>query len=303
MLEHHLHQVNDQLTQSWEHTPQDQRLLVAYAGDTHLLRSNETRPHLLEGFPSNEWAFERFSAVLHELMALAVKPELLILGGDMTDTAEVGEWDRVFELLQIIDIPYLLTIGNHDHEGAVDCPWYRRTTKALQARKMDYSHVQDFWCHQADVGTYRFVILDSLERGELVAAQHKFLARALAANRPTVISCHRPAIEVGNWMDEHRLIDEAYITRLSKSENVIAVLSGHTHKSCTTQLDGAWHLVSPAVCYGIEDGTGYRLLCLAEGSVAWSALRMMPGPSVQDYNGPVIPQEGSFRIQQLEAPL
>ena len=299
MIEYRL---NDQLTQAWEQAPKDQRLLVAYAGDTHLLRSSETRPNLLEGFPSPEWAFERFGAVLHELMELAVKPQLLILGGDMTDTAEVGEWDRVFELLQIIDIPYLLTIGNHDHEGAVDCPWYQRTKKALSARNMDHSQVQDFWCHQADVGAYRFVILDSLETGELVAAQHDFLARALATNRPTVISCHRPTVETGNWMDEHRLIDKAYVDRLSKSENVIAVLSGHTHKSCTVRLANAWHLVSPAVCYGIEDGTGYRLLCLADGEVAWTALRMMPGPSVQDFNGPVVQQDGSFSVEPLDAP-
>ena len=292
-------ELNTRLSQLWQQSPPDQRLLVAYVGDTHLLRSSEDRPKVLEQFPSTEWAFQRLQPVLRELMSLAVRPQLVILGGDMTDTAEPGEWKRVFELLKLLDIPWLLTLGNHDHEGAVNCPFLMRTRRALLDHGLNDSVMEDFWCYQRKVGPYQFVMLDSLESEALGPAQHEFLQTALASGEPTIISCHRPIIEVGNWMDQYRLLDDTYVQILSQAKGVLAVLSGHTHKSCATHLAGSWHLVNPAVCYGIDDGTGYRLLCLAEGRLIWTALRLMGGPSQHEFKAPVVQQTAAFDVQQV----
>ncbi len=103
-----LNELNLQLSQRWQETPERDRLLVAYVGDAHVLRQEENRPRILAQFPSVDWAVEHLQPVFRELMELSVKPELVILGGDMTDTGSTGEWQRFFKLLKVLEIPYLL---------------------------------------------------------------------------------------------------------------------------------------------------------------------------------------------------
>jgi 3',5'-cyclic AMP phosphodiesterase CpdA len=295
-----LNELNLQLSHRWQETPERDRLLVAYVGDAHVLRQEENRPRILAQFPSTDWAVEHLQPVFRELMELSVKPELVILGGDMTDTGSTGEWQRFFKLLEVLEIPYLLTLGNHEHEHARNCPYYHDTLQAFHERGLENSALANYWCYEAGQGRYKVIVVDSLETGELGPEQYDFLCKAVAGKTPTLISCHRPLVKVGNFMDQHRLVDQDFVELLEHNEHVVAVLSGHTHKSCTAWFAKTWNLVSPATCYGIDDQTGYRLLCLAEGQPAWTALRMMPGVSQHDFKGPVVQQAGIFNVESLD---
>ncbi len=271
-------------------------MLIAHITDAHLLSPDDNRAEYASRLPSAEWSRWRLEAALNEIASLDVQPDLLIFGGDMTNSRARSEceWRIFFEVLRGVKIPFLITLGNHEHEFAQNCPSYNIARNILRAHHVNPGAMDDYWCYATDIAGYQLVVLDSLETGDLGTPQHEFLKAALRRRVPTLISCHRPIVMVGNEADPVRLIDETYVKLLSEAESLIAVISGHTHKSCATNCNGVLHLISPSVSFGMGDGTGYRLLCLTEGRIAWTAVRRVPGPSSPHYLGEIVEQQGSL---------
>ena len=289
-----------ELVARWERTIHRDHLLVAHVCDAHVLRPDEDRAEIHEQFPTPHWPRERFEAALAEIAALSVRPDLLLLGGDMTETGERAEWRVVFDLLARTGIPYLVTLGNHEHAAlAPHERGYAESVSALRDGDGTQSQADEVWAYRTDVGGYQFVIVDSLETGDLGPRQHALLADAMARDVPTVISCHRPLVPVGNWMDPYMLVDPEFDDLLASSDSVLAVLSGHVHKRRAVRKRNRLHLVGLAACYGIGDGTGYRLLCLADGNIAWSVVRTLPGPACHEFKAEAVVQEGGLEWEIL----
>lgn len=58
---------------------------------------------------------ERITTIMAELNAMRPRPQFVILGGDVTVRGRPGEWDKFFEIIDCLNIPWFLTVGNHDH--------------------------------------------------------------------------------------------------------------------------------------------------------------------------------------------
>ncbi len=293
MFDETFHAFDRKLSLRWQRAGNIDRLLVAHVTDSHVLSGAERCVGVVEDFPSPTWGRDRLADVVRELRSFQKTPDLLVLGGDMTQTGHAAEWDMVFETLAPVKVPVLVTLGNQEHRNnVVGSTAFESSIASLHARGFKDGQVKDRWAFSEKIGGYRFVGLDSLHCGTLGAGQHEFLRSELANGDATILVVHRPTVCTGHFVDERRLIDPTFETILRDYPNVAAVVCGHAHRHCTQRQEGRLHLVTPAVNFGNHDRTGYRLFCLANGKVSWSTTRFPAGLSCHSFRGSAVEQAG-----------
>ena len=281
------------LTARWERTSATDRMLVAHVSNSHMLQPQETRRSILEDFPSPTWGREHLHGVVRELQSLSQRPDLLLLGGDMTHTGDPTEWDLLFATLSPLRVPLLFTLGNCEHRNnVIESTTFQTSMASLGKRGFGPGAVSGQLAYTRRVGSYQIVVLDSMHSGDLGAEQHEFLRKELKGGRPTVVLVHRPILRTGQAVDQLRLIDPTYEQILADASNVAVVLCGHAHCRRTAIEQGRLHFLTPSVNFGNADPTGYRLVCLADGKVAWSGTRLVAGESCHAFRGPIITQQG-----------
>ncbi len=290
------HRFDRQLTEQWRQTPDRRRLLVAHVTDTHVQSVTEPHTPFTADFPSPTWGQDRLAEVIREIQSLANSPDLLLLGGDMTQTGSAAEWAIVFDTIRPLQIPVLVTLGNHEHRNHVpDSTAFATSVEFLSTLGFANCPVDGYWAFSRIVDSYRFVVVDSMHCGDLGNKQHEFLRAQLGKGEPTVVLVHRPLVRTGHTVDELRLIDPTFEEMLESADNVIAVVCGHAHRHVTVRHGGRLHFVTSAVNFGNDQPTGYRLFCLSDGRVAWSVNRIIAGPSWHCYRGPVVQQQGAAK--------
>jgi 3',5'-cyclic-AMP phosphodiesterase len=193
--------------------------VVAHVSDTHF------------GNDVQDPSF-RASAVMDHLLAMDPRPDVLVLSGDVADHGLPHEYAEARAWLGRWPGQVVMCPGNHDvREAFVD-------GLGAPARSV------------ADVGGYRFVMLDSLvdavdgervDEGRLGEEQITWLDRELAASgSPTFVCLHHPPVTIGlALMDPIRLTDgEALAAVLERHPHVVAVLVGHAHTMSATTFAG-----------------------------------------------------------------
>lgn len=294
-------------------TSSDNRLFFAHVTDLHVEADTSYPDDRPSGYPTRNFTAQQFSKVVDELNALSPKPDFVLFGGDLTNCGLEAEWHRFFKILGRLELPYYLALGNHDHSSTPflgDIETFLAVRQAYPGMSCD-SVLTGSYTYDFMHGEYAFVVLDSKGSGELSEAQHAWLDEGLTRNkgrRPLVVSVHRPLLSVGNWVDWAMLRDRSLLEKLIACDELITVLSGHTHKSQSWLYRGARHLINPALAYGIGDRVGYRFVCLAAGVVAWSAVRYLHGSGLDQYqrwhhhNPEFISQQlGDVRLEETEA--
>jgi 3',5'-cyclic AMP phosphodiesterase CpdA len=289
-----------QLISRWKRTSELDRLLVAHVTDSHVLKPQEDRPLILCDFPSPTWGTEHLQDVVRELHSLSRQPDLLLLGGDMTHTGDPAEWNVLFGTVEQLPVPILVTLGNHEHRNKdPESTAFQSSVSSLRKRGFQDSAVAEQWAYAHQTGAYRFLVLDSMDCGDLGAKQHEFLCEELKHDRPTIVLIHRPVIRTGKPVDDLRLIDPLFEKILRDANNLIGVVCGHAHCRRTTIEHGRLHFVSPSVNFGNDDRTGYRLFCLSNGRIAWSGTRAVAGDSCHAFRGPIVKQKGGAAWEEF----
>ncbi|MDP7161891.1 MAG: metallophosphoesterase, partial [Phycisphaerae bacterium] len=297
---------NKEILARWRRSPDDDRLFVAHVTDIHMLNPDEDRPEVLRHYPSPEieWCRESFIRVVDDIAELAVKPDLLLITGDLTSTGDPVAWAQVFAVMEKLKISFLVCLGNHENGNQTEpTAEFQTIMTTLRGYGCPASLLRDLWTYRTTFGGYQFVILDSLLNGDLGTDQHDVLRESLAADIPTVILLHRPVICTDHPLDRLRLFDPVFEDIVAGSENVTAVLSGHIHRPAAKRHRGQMHFVGAATCFGNNCPTGYRLMCLAGGQVAWAVTRIVPGPSCKAYQGPIVHQDGGAAWEVLDGGL
>jgi hypothetical protein len=260
-------------------------LLIAHVCDCHLLQgkpidaSDPKHQQDHDACPNPDLMPLRLAEVVSELNALRPRPHFVLFGGDMTERGRPIEWDDFFRIAAGLNIPYFLTLGNHDHDEESD---WSRSREALcrglrsagMCRTPPEAVTDGGLYHSARHGSWRLLVVDSLFDVPLDGVQRDWLARALSSDgTPTILSMHRPFVKVGNAMDRYRMRDPELLRLIIESGCVRVILSGHTHKRRACSHAKITHLVSPTIQDAIDDTPGYRLLCLHDGGVALTANR------------------------------
>ncbi|HCF18673.1 MAG TPA: metallophosphoesterase, partial [Rhodospirillum rubrum] len=213
-------------------------MLIAQTSDLHI------RPPgmLVGGVVDTAAALE---ACVAHLQALAHRPDLLLITGDLTQQGRPEEYAHLRRLLAPLDLPLLVCPGNHDDRAALRagldglCPWPEPPGAGIpDGATLDLTF---------DLGPLRLIGLDSLRSGHsggaLSASQEAWLDSALSEaaflDKPVVLFLHHPPFPMG--------IDHLDAARLDQSETlgllldrhpgrVVRLLCGHAHRHVTTCL-------------------------------------------------------------------
>jgi 3',5'-cyclic AMP phosphodiesterase CpdA len=195
----------------------------------------------------------RLEANLARLLQPGVRPDVLLLTGDLTEHGDDASFARLAAALDGYPIPCWPIPGNHDlRDGLL------RTFPQVEG-------AGGFVQYALDLPGLRVVMLDTLEDGRhgggFCEARARWLADQLAQapNTPTLIAMHHPPFPTGiTWMDTRD--DEPWVARFAGAiaghAQIVAITSGHVHRAANT----LWRGVPAQVCPSSAPAVALNLL-------------------------------------------
>lgn len=190
----------------------------------------------------DELNFQRVAAAIAYVKSLSVPPDRLFLTGDLTDNGDIASYHRLRGLIEDCTFPVHLCTGNHDDRDAMK--------QVFPDLPIDDGFVQ----YVIDEPEVRVIVLDTLDPGHHGGAfcprRAGWLKARLAEvpDKPVLIVLHHPPIETGiPWMTAHPA--EPWVVALDKAIGVranVTMITGHIHRSITTQWHGRMLAVSPS---------------------------------------------------------
>ncbi len=267
-------------------------LLLAQVTDTHIVAPGHTG----ELYVDNN---DRLRLAVDRILAESVRPDAVLVTGDLTDLGTDEEMAIAQELLAPLPMPVLVLPGNHDRRSA-----------CRAAFGMDWA-ADDNMSWVAEVGPVTIVGLDTLATeqlddrgevrhgGEFDARRAEWLDAALAAaaDRPTAIAMHHPPFATGiGWMDESGLDNRDRFAEIVRSHpHVNRIFCGHMHRSITSTVGGVLTSTGLSTIHQVElnlaaearpqvvcDPPGYQLHAFDGGSWVTHTRHFDTGTAVID---------------------
>lgn len=218
-------------------------MLLVQLSDLHVL----TAGRILSGLVATDLLLEKCLAAVQ---ALAPAPDAVLLSGDLVDSGDLLEYQRLRELLAPLRMPVYVIPGNHD------------STPVLRAAFADHAYLpaQGPLRWQVEVAGLCLIGLDSSVPGQaggaLDADTLDWLDTALSARRdqPTLVALHHPPFDSGiRHMDDIALAEPARLAAvISHHPQVERVLCGHVHRPITTRFAGTVATACPSSAHQIE---------------------------------------------------
>lgn len=177
--------------------------------------------------------------------AFPVRPEAIVVSGDLTEHGGDGEYATVRELLARLPAPAHVLPGNHDERAAL--------RRAFELPGAGAEAVQ----YAVDLGPLRLLALDTVRpgsgAGELDGERLAWLEAELARapDRPALIALHHLPLELGIavW-DEIGIpaADRAGLERVvAANPQVLGLVCGHVHRTVVGHLGGRPVMAVPSV--------------------------------------------------------
>jgi 3',5'-cyclic-AMP phosphodiesterase len=178
------------------------------------------------------------------ILALADRPDALLVSGDLTQNGAPAEYERLRELLGPLDLEPHVLPGNHDLRAPL------REAFGLPGEGDEPTS------HLVDLGPLRLVCLDSIvpgaDGGALDEGRIEWLEAALGEERarPTVLAMHHPPLR--SQMPGFERIGlapearEALAEVLGRNPQVLRVVAGHVHRTIVGELAGRAVLAVPS---------------------------------------------------------
>ncbi|HLO02820.1 MAG TPA: metallophosphoesterase [Symbiobacteriaceae bacterium] len=172
----------------------------------------------------------------------ALKPDLLVVNGDVTDRGLVGEYETFFDCVKSVlgaKLPVTITTGNHEFydKDATDETEIARFLKA-SGRQTPYSALKVAGVHFVLLATEMWKTAPkNPDWAWLSQAQLEWFAQTLAANKDlfTIVLLHQPLQETLLWSHGgNNFAGSGQVAELkailAKHPQVKLWLSGHTHQ-------------------------------------------------------------------------
>lgn len=286
-------------------------LTVAWLSDLHLHAPRDYGAVNLDLYGTSVDCSANLRVALAEVAALQPRVDLIIFGGDLTDSGcggeacgdELEEFGRLLDAHLPPDQPSLVVLGNHDHADTQLSPAFHNTLRRIRRRDWPDPAETDDCYSERTLGGWRFLVLDSRQGQRLSDRQREWLAARTndPGAPPTVILLHRPFLAVGNWVDNHRLVDRASFDVIDRAPAVRAILAGHTHKAAAWQYRRKVHAVFPSTAVGIGETCGWGCVVLAPGRIHSVFVKELAMRTVEIVRADTCERAGVFR--RLDIPL
>jgi Icc protein len=218
-------------------------LLIAQISDLHIKRPGELSYRRVDTALALQNCIET-------LNALQPRPDLVVISGDLADTAAVEEYEHLKRLLAPLRVPFISVPGNHDSRELMRAAFpgqpYASPSGALnQVRALDGLDL---------------VLLDSSvprrPHGELDDATLRWLDLTLGASegRPALLFLHHPPFITGiAHMDRQNLGNaEDLATIVGRHQRVRLIACGHVHRATFTSFAGIPTTICPAPNHAVD---------------------------------------------------
>nr|WP_310617111.1 phosphodiesterase [Pantoea cypripedii] len=187
--------------------------------------------------------------VIDTLNQLRPRPDVVVITGDLVDFGLPEEYQTLRQVLQGLQLPYLLMPGNHDDR------------QALRAAFPEHTYLQrgETLNWQTRVNGVQLLALDSSVPqqpwGYVDEAQLLWLDEQLksAPDTPTLVMLHHPPFITGiGHMDKQPLRNpDALAAVIRQHPQVERVLSGHLHRSIQARFAGTLACTAPGVSHQV----------------------------------------------------
>jgi Icc protein len=249
------------------------RVRIVQVTDCHILAGADGR---LRGVDTRR----SFEAVMAAALEEYGRPDLLLATGDLAEDGSAEAYRYLSARFGAAGIPTYWLPGNHDDNAVMRA---QLTGGPIRAAR------------RVLAGGWLILLLDSTLDGEVqgrvAPAQMDFMDSALRrhAGRHALICLHHQAVATGSeWIDAKGLENAAeFRQRLSRHDNVKAVLWGHVHQEARHRRDNIEWLSTPSTCVQFRPGSrefaigdeapGYRYLELGADGGIETAVRRVPG--------------------------
>ncbi|NVK20335.1 MAG: phosphodiesterase [Methylocystaceae bacterium] len=222
-------------------------MLIAQITDLHVTREGE----LLSGRVDTRKAL---TLCMKKLSSLSPRPDVLLISGDLTETATEEEYAFINDKLSTLGIPTYVVPGNHDD----------RATMRKAFKGMALGQDEDPFCYAVDKTEWPvlFIGLDSTipknSEGALCPERLEWLKDVLqkaTPSRPALIFMHHPPFTTGIApMDACGILQglPAFRQLIEDHSNSIAgVLCGHVHRMINSSIYGVPVLLAPSSAHQI----------------------------------------------------
>jgi 3',5'-cyclic-AMP phosphodiesterase len=214
-----------------------QPLLIAQISDLHIKPPGE----LCSGRVDTAAALKR---CVDEVNRFLPRPDLVVISGDLVDTACKQSYDHLLRLLAPLQIAFAAIPGNHDDRDMLRV--------ALPERR--YASAAGALNSMRTIDELDVILIDSVipgaAHGEIDADTVEWLDATLGASpaRPALLFLHHPPFVTGiRNMDVDNLRNAAVlagIVRRHRRARLIA--AGHVHRAAVTMFAGRPATICPA---------------------------------------------------------
>ena len=189
--------------------------------------------------------------VINHINQLNLKPDVVLITGDITDNGRMVEVENAARLLEALNSPYFIIPGNHDDRDSI---WVNFAGTACPSRTGEFIN------YVVEGNDVRLIGMDSTivnaSGGELCNARLAWLDERLSEqpHQPTIIYMHHPPVKCGVLeSDEDGFIGADRLANIVEKYSCIErILCGHIHLPTHSRFHGT--IVSTAPSIGMRLG-------------------------------------------------
>lgn len=239
---------------------------IVQISDCHLFGDKNTR---ING--AN--AYANLNSVLTNIKHLSLKPDLIVVSGDLSQDCTFESYQHLANLLNKVGIKYYLLPGNHDDINVMNKVFELNWIK----ENIDYFFELNNWLvYIIDTSAYPD------DSGTLSKNQLLKLQTTLTQNKinPTIIFMHHHPVKINSlWMDKMILKEsQKFNDIIGENSQVKAVLFGHIHQVFERIINNTFYASAPSTSYQVLPNTemftvekpipGYRSINLEENKLS-----------------------------------
>lgn len=170
--------------------------------------------------------------------------DLLIVSGDICEQGSEDDYLFVKEYLrEVFNCPIIVTSGNHDNRHNLNKAFFNKDndSEVFEIIKTEDLKVISFDSSDKDHND-GYIPLNTIDR----------IDKELADNINTILFTHHHLLTEQFSMDK-AINSSELLERVKKHDNVIAILTGHTHHYYHTQIDKIEYFTSKSMSFVIEN--------------------------------------------------
>ena len=214
-------------------------MLIAQISDTHIAAPGQKTLGVAP-------MADNLQRCVTAINALSMKPDLVLLSGDVTNESTAAEADHAAGILNALECPYYLVPGNHDSREVL---WDVFGGGAIPSRSDGFDN------YVIQTPDMRVIALDSVARGQaggmFCATRAKWLRSALAqgGNQPAIIFMHHPPLKFGvPETDQDGFSGAGLLGEIVAAHtNIERILCGHIHLLAHARWNGTIVTTAPSM--------------------------------------------------------